>query len=123
MKRRTERQYDSRFSALHKEKEIVEIWAANSSLISVTVNVELLYFGLLSGNKHSTTRWSALLLPNQSTELGKDEIPVFDYEEFIVVSSRLIDVSTKGIISRFTAFPEPYVRLSLREGKHEILTT
>lgn len=109
MKRRTQRKYESRFSAIYKEKEIVEIWAANSTMVSVAADVELLYFGLSSGNRHSTARWSTLILPNQSTELGEYEIPVLESETSIVVYARLIDATTKEISSRFAAFPEPCV--------------
>ncbi|GAA6024239.1 hypothetical protein JCM11491_002517 [Sporobolomyces phaffii] len=109
-KRYTERTYpDPNSAAEFTETTCVEVWAS-SSLRDGKTEAELVIegFSLSSGKKMFSETEAVYVLSNRSTELKKFTVPNGGREQPpVVVSAKLVDRSGR-ILSRTSAWPEPF---------------
>jgi len=93
----------------------LEIWGTNSTLAEKKAVLDVTSFDL--HNDDWVDKWSkdVTLLPNQSTELWKGEVPgqakrtkTSDVPKTIVVSARLLDASSGEVLGRYSNWPEPF---------------
>lgn len=119
-KRFTTRTYPQAHSkSQYKDHSYVENWACNSTLEPRSVRVLTEAFELASGERIYHTAEDVTLAPNQSTELGEVDVPVYekDASATVVLSIKLVDSSSKETLSRFLTFPEPYKFLQFPDEK------
>lgn len=108
-KRYTEKVFASPHSALFTETAYVDVWACSSTLAPKEALLVMEAFELMSGQRIYIKQEAFTVEPNRSTELAKLEVPRFKArpEAAVVVSAKLIDPSTKEVLSRFAVWPEP----------------
>lgn len=111
------------FGAFQSESATIDIWATNSTLVERNAVLELSCLDLESDWRHVESH-NVLLQPNQTTELLSISVPEPHPESAdahtrsrtspttrsysVVVHARLVDATTKEVLSRFSDWPQPY---------------
>jgi hypothetical protein len=98
---------DPHSAARCESKELVDIWAGNSTLKSVTARLLVESFSISNGSRSVIRDVKVTLPPNRSVELLQHEIRPDNKSGVIVVQAKLLDLSDGSTLSRYSAWPEP----------------
>nr|XP_019043746.1 hypothetical protein I302_08327 [Kwoniella bestiolae CBS 10118]OCF22676.1 hypothetical protein I302_08327 [Kwoniella bestiolae CBS 10118] len=113
---------DSSTSAFFEIKEEMELWACNSSVNPIDVEVVLETFNLNTSQREQKT-FNAQLQPNASTEIWSGPVPSqpirTDHSQIpepIVIQARLyLSSAPDKVEARYSSWPEPYKYLTFPE--------